>query len=104
LWEHKAVILQLLEFMEANGHLDLSVRASEQFAQIQAQVAQLRLLMLRCAMDLSHRRLTRSIPRIREIALRERELLRSILAAAFKSSHNKPGGTGHETIRWELPL
>lgn len=77
LWEHKAVILQLLEFMEADGHLDLSVRASERFAQIQAQVAQLRLLMLRCAMDLSQTRLTRSIP---------------------PHSRNRPGRTGTSVV------
>lgn len=80
--EHKAVILQVLEFMEANGHLDPSARASERYSLVRAQVAQLRLLMLRFAMDRSQNRLNRAIPRVREIAVRERELLRSILTTA----------------------
>ena len=85
LLEHKAVILQMLEYMEANGYLDQSARASERFSLVQAQVAQLRLLMLRFAMDRNQSRLIRAIPRVREIALREGELLRSILNTACGS-------------------
>ena len=85
LLEHKAVILQVLEYMEANGYLDPSARASERFSLVQAQVAQLRLLMLRFAMDRSQSRLIRSIPRVREIAVREGELLWSILKTACGS-------------------
>ena len=82
LWEHKRVMVARLEYFERHGYFDHALECSTRYREIEAMVAHLRLLMVRCQMKQDPKLLARSIARLGKIRDCETQLLTQFLGAA----------------------